>query len=123
MTMGLLSLAIWLPIVSGTVLLVMGRRQHPGTVRWVALLAALASFAVTLPLVAGFDNASAALQFQEKFGWIERFNVNYTWGSTACRCGSSRSRPSSPSSSWSRPGRRSRTASTSTWVPSSSSRG
>ena len=78
--MGLLSLAIWLPIVSGTVLLVMGRSQHPGTVRWLALLTSLASFAVTLPIVAGFDNASAGLQFQEKFAWIERFNVNYHLG-------------------------------------------
>ena len=78
--MGLLSLAVWLPIVSGTVLLVIGRNQHPGTVRWIALLASIAGFVVTLPLVTGFDNASAAFQFQEKFAWIERFNVNYHLG-------------------------------------------
>jgi NADH-quinone oxidoreductase subunit M len=76
--MGLLSLAIWLPILSGVVLLAVGRDAH--TVRWIALLAALASFVVTLPLIGGFDNGSAAMQFVEKFDWIERFNVHYHLG-------------------------------------------
>ena len=78
--MGLLSLAIWLPIIAGGLLLAIGRDDHAHSVRWMALIAAVLSFAVTLPLVSGFDNASAALQFQEKFGWIERFNVNYHLG-------------------------------------------
>ena len=78
--MGLLSLAIWLPILSGAVLLALGREEHAGKVRWVALLAAFASLVVTLPLVAGFDNTTAAMQFQEKFDWIARFNVHYHLG-------------------------------------------
>ncbi len=78
--MGLLSLAIWLPIVSGTVLLAVGRDEHAGAVRWVALIAALASFVVTLPLIGGFDSGTAAMQFQEKLAWISRFNVHYRLG-------------------------------------------
>ena len=78
--MGLLSLAIWLPILAGVVLLALGRDSQAGTVRWVALLAAFASFLVTLPLIKGFDSSTAALQFQEKMGWIERFNVHYHVG-------------------------------------------
>jgi NADH-quinone oxidoreductase subunit M len=78
--MGLLSFAIWLPILSGVVLLAFGREQNAGAVRWVALVAAFASFAVTLPLIGGFDNATAAMQFTEKLGWIERFNVHYHLG-------------------------------------------
>jgi len=78
--MGLLSLAIWLPILAGVVLLALGRDSQAGTVRWVALLAAFASFLVTLPLVKGFDSSTAALQFQEKMGWIARFNVHYHLG-------------------------------------------
>ena len=78
--MGLLSLAIWLPILSGAVLLALGREEHAGKVRWVALLAAFASLVVTLPLVAGFDNTTAAMQFQEKYDWIARFNVHYHLG-------------------------------------------
>ena len=78
--MGLLSLAIWLPIASGVLLLAFGRDQHAGAVRWAALAASLLSFAVTLPLVSGFDAGTAAMQFQEKLGWISRFNVHYHLG-------------------------------------------
>jgi NADH-quinone oxidoreductase subunit M len=78
--MGLLSLAIWLPIFAGVVLLAVGRDEHAGMVRWVALLAALLSFVVTVPLITGFDNTSAAMQFQESLPWIERFNVHYRLG-------------------------------------------
>ena len=78
--MGLLSVAIWLPILVGGVLLALGRDEHAGTVRWIALLGAIASFLVTIPLVTGFDVTSAAMQFQEKLPWIERFKVFYHLG-------------------------------------------
>ena len=78
--MGLLSLAIWTPIVFGVVLLALGRDDQARTVRWVALIGALVSFLVTLPLYAGFKIGSAAMQFVEKSPWIERFNVNYHLG-------------------------------------------
>jgi NADH-quinone oxidoreductase subunit M len=35
---------------------------------------------VTIPLITGFDNATAALQFQESLPWIARFNVHYHLG-------------------------------------------
>ena len=78
--MGLLSLAIWLPILAGVVLLAVGRDEQATAVRWGALIASLVSFVVTLPLVTGFDKGTAAMQFQEKAPWIERFNVNYHLG-------------------------------------------
>ena len=78
--MGLLSVAIWLPVAIGAVLLAVGRDEHAGVVRWVALLGAVASFLVTLPLIGSFDTASAAMQFQENLPWIERFNVRYHLG-------------------------------------------
>ena len=78
--MGLLSYAIWLPILSGVALLTLGRERSAGLVRWLALIASIASFVVTLPLVSGFDTGTAAMQFQEKFNWIERFNVHYHLG-------------------------------------------
>ncbi|MDO9360275.1 MAG: NADH-quinone oxidoreductase subunit M [Polaromonas sp.] len=78
--MGLLSLAIWMPIVIGIVLLAFGRDDQARSVRWIALIGAILSFLVTLPLLGGFDNASAAMQFVEKTSWIERFNVNYHLG-------------------------------------------
>ncbi|GAA4428916.1 NADH-quinone oxidoreductase subunit M [Acidovorax lacteus] len=78
--MGLLSLAIWTPIAFGALLLAFGRDEHARAVRWIALVGALIGLLVTLPLYAGFDNTSAALQFVEKAVWIERFNVHYHLG-------------------------------------------
>ena len=78
--MGLLSLAIWMPIVWGGILLVAGRDEHAQVVRWVALIGAFASFMVTLPLYDGFQLGTAAMQFVEKAAWIPRFNVHYHVG-------------------------------------------
>ena len=78
--MGLLSLSIWLPIAFGAVLLATGRDDRASSARWLALVGAVLSFAVTIPLITGFDNASAALQFSENLLWIERFNVRYHLG-------------------------------------------
>jgi len=78
--MGLLSLAIWTPIVVGVVLLALGRDEQAGMVRWIALAGALAGLAVTVPLYTGFEVGSAAMQFVEKSLWIERFNVHYHLG-------------------------------------------
>ena len=80
MGFGLLSVSIWLPIAFGLLLLALGRDDHPGAARWLALLGSVASFVVTLPLISGFDKGSAALQFQENLPWIERFNVRYHLG-------------------------------------------
>ncbi len=78
--MGLLSLAIWTPIVFGVVLLALGRDEHVPLVRWLALVGALAGLVVTVPLYAGFELGTAAMQFVEKRSWIETFNVHYHLG-------------------------------------------
>ncbi|MBI3350310.1 MAG: NADH-quinone oxidoreductase subunit M [Burkholderiales bacterium] len=76
----LLSLAIFLPIVCGAVLLAIGRDEQAHAVRWLALVAAVASFLVTLPLITGFDTTTAAMQFVENQPWVERFNIHYHLG-------------------------------------------
>ena len=78
--MGLLSLAIWTPIFFGVVLLALGRDDQARSVRWLALIGAVVSLLVTLPLYAGFDASTSAMQFVEKARWIDRFNVNYHVG-------------------------------------------
>ncbi len=78
--MGLLSLAIWTPIAFGVVLLAIGRDDQARAVRWLALIGALVSFLITLPLYSGFQVGTSAMQFVEKAPWIERFNVNYHLG-------------------------------------------
>ena len=78
--MGLLSLAIWLPIAFGAALLALGRDNQARVVRWLALVGAVTSFLVTLPVVDAFKLGTSAMQFVEKAPWIERFNVNYHLG-------------------------------------------
>ncbi|MDP3309755.1 MAG: proton-conducting transporter membrane subunit, partial [Polaromonas sp.] len=78
--MGLLSLAIWTPIFFGVVLLALGRDEQARSVRWIALIGALVSFLVTLPLYSGFELGTAAMQFVEKAAWIDRFDINYHLG-------------------------------------------
>ena len=78
--MGLLSLAIWTPIIFGVLLLTVGRDDQAHSVRWIALVGAVVSFLVTLPLYDGFKLGTSAMQFVEKGSWIARFNVNYHLG-------------------------------------------
>ena len=78
--MGLLSLAIWTPILFGMLLLVIGRDDQAKSVRWIALVGAVISFLATLPLYSGFKLGTSAMQFVEKGSWIARFNVNYHIG-------------------------------------------
>jgi NADH-quinone oxidoreductase subunit M len=78
--MGLLSLSIWTPIFFGVVLLAFGRDDQAKIVRWVALIGAVISLLVTLPLYDGFKLGTSAMQFVEKTPWISAFNVNYHLG-------------------------------------------
>ena len=78
--MGLLSLAIWTPIFFGLVLLALGRDDQAYAVRWLALVGAVISLLVTLPIYSGFQVDSASMQFVEQLPWIERFNIHYHLG-------------------------------------------
>ena len=78
--MGLLSLAIWTPVIFGVVLLAWGRDERARAVRWVALIGALVSFLITLPLYTGFELGTAAMQFVEDTPWIAQFNIRYHLG-------------------------------------------
>lgn len=80
MQMGLLSLAIWLPICFGLLLFLFGRPEQSGMVRWLALVGSLVGLAVTIPLITGFDSTSAVMQFEEKSVWVERFSIFYHLG-------------------------------------------
>ncbi len=73
----LLSLAIWIPILAGLLVLAVGGDQRAPLQRWLALAGAVLGFLVTIPLYTGFDAASAGFQFVEKQLWIETFNIHY----------------------------------------------
>jgi len=76
----ILSIAIWMPIVFGLVVLAVGNDRNPGPARWIALIGSILSFIVTIPLMTDFDTDSAKLQFVEHAKWIERFNISYYLG-------------------------------------------
>src|SRR5437016_266138 len=72
----LLSLAIWVPVVAGVLVLALGERYA----RWTALVGSILGFLVTIPLYTGFDLQNPGMQFVQLVPWIERFNVNYHLG-------------------------------------------
>ncbi len=76
----LLSLAIWIPIVAGLLILAVGRDTNPGLSRILALIGALAGLLITFPLYTNFDASSTVMQFVELAPWIPRFNINYHLG-------------------------------------------
>jgi NADH-quinone oxidoreductase subunit M len=76
---GLLSVLIWLPILAGLVVLVLGERSIV-LGRWVALLAALATFLISIPAYTGFDTGTVGLQFTQKLSWIPSLNAFYSLG-------------------------------------------
>ena len=76
----LLSLAIWVPILAGLVVLATGSDRNAPLARALSLIGAVAGLLVTIPLYTGFDLHTPAMQFVELKPWIPRFNVNYHLG-------------------------------------------
>jgi NADH-quinone oxidoreductase subunit M len=75
-----LSLAIWLPIAFGVLIMSFGNDKNAAATRGLSLMAAVISFLVTLPLYFGFDSTTAAFQFTETLPWIEAFGASYRLG-------------------------------------------
>ncbi|KMM76903.1 NADH:ubiquinone oxidoreductase subunit M [Xanthomonas sp. NCPPB 1128] len=73
----LLSILIWLPIIGGALVLAL---RDARAARWASLLVALLTFALSLPLLTGFDYASDALQFVETHAWIPAYDIGYNLG-------------------------------------------
>jgi NADH-quinone oxidoreductase subunit M len=78
--MAYLSLAIFVPIVAGVATLVIRDDRDAAQARFIALIGAIAGFAVTIPLWLGFDTSTAAMQFVEQSEWVPRFDINYHLG-------------------------------------------
>ena len=81
---GLLTLAITLPIIGALVLMVIPNRDgaKDGLIRWLAFAIAMLAFAVSLVLWAGFDSSPSApaFQFVERAAWIPQFGIEYYVG-------------------------------------------
>jgi NADH-quinone oxidoreductase subunit M len=77
--LGLLSVAIWLPIAGGLVTLGFGD-QRARAARWAALVSSLLTLAACVSLYAGFANGTAKFQFIERVAWIPALNSQYYLG-------------------------------------------
>ncbi|MBI1174732.1 MAG: NADH-quinone oxidoreductase subunit M [Sideroxydans sp.] len=75
-----ISVAIWLPIVFGLLVLATGNDRNAQLARVIALLGAVLGFLVTIPLYIGFDKMTSAMQFVEMYDWIRRYNIHYHVG-------------------------------------------
>jgi len=76
----IISLAIWVPILAGILVLFTGDDRRASLARWLALAGSIAGFLATLPLYTGFDFANGGFQFQERLSWIPAFNIHYHLG-------------------------------------------
>lgn len=76
----LLSLAIWVPILSGFVVLATGSDRNAPLARMFALVGAVAGLLVTVPLYLRFDTTTPAMQFVELAPWIPLFSIAYHLG-------------------------------------------
>ncbi|MCE1181932.1 MAG: NADH-quinone oxidoreductase subunit M [Rhodocyclales bacterium] len=79
-TYPLLSLAIWIPIFAGALVLATGSDRNAPLARMLALTGAVLGFLVTIPLWSGFDISNGGMQFVELKAWIPQFNINYHLG-------------------------------------------
>jgi NADH-quinone oxidoreductase subunit M len=81
----ILSILIWLPIVGGILLLVIGddndvMSSRAVTMRIVALGMSALTFVVSIALYKWFDNTTGAMQFVERTSWIPALDVYYYVG-------------------------------------------
>jgi NADH-quinone oxidoreductase subunit M len=76
----LLSWVIWLPIVSGLLVLATGSDRNAALARIIALIGSITGFVISLPLYTRFDRNSSDMQFVEQANWIPAFNINYSLG-------------------------------------------
>jgi NADH-quinone oxidoreductase subunit M len=76
---GLLSVVIWLPILGGIFTLALGDARA-GAARWAALLSALATLAVCVPLYTRFVNGTSNFQLIERLPWIPALHAQYYLG-------------------------------------------
>jgi len=74
------SAVIWTPILGGIWLFLAAGERAPALAKRIALAVAVVTFLFSLPLYAGFDTSTAAMQFVERGSWIAAFDIEYHVG-------------------------------------------
>ncbi len=75
----ILSILIWLPILGGVAVLLVGD-QRAALARLLTLLISALVFVFSIFMLMAFEPSSAAMQFSELSPWIATFDVNYHLG-------------------------------------------
>ncbi len=75
-----LSVAVWLPIIFGVLVLATGDDKNARLARILAMVGSVLGFLVTIPLYTGFERDTSEMQFVEMHNWITRFNIHYHLG-------------------------------------------
>ncbi len=77
--MNLLDAVLWLPL-AGFILVLLVPRERVRAIRQLALGISIATFALSLALLAGFDRGSAAFQYESNLPWIPSPAIRYHIG-------------------------------------------
>ena len=75
----LLSILIWLPILGGGSVLLIGNNRAP-LAKWTSVGISILVFILSINLFLDFDTSTSAMQFVEKTSWITQFNIFYHLG-------------------------------------------
>ena len=75
----LLSILIWLPILGGGSVLLIGN-DRGSLAKWTSAVISVLVFILSLNLFLDFDTSTSAMQFVEKASWISQFNIFYHLG-------------------------------------------
>ncbi|MBI5050771.1 MAG: NADH-quinone oxidoreductase subunit M [Nitrospirae bacterium] len=72
-----LTWTVFLPVIGAVLLLFL---RNAGVIRWFSLLITLATFVISLPILAHFDKSTYKMQFAERHEWITSWGINYFVG-------------------------------------------
>ena len=73
----ILSIMIWLPILSGLGLLFIAEEKHKDMMRCIALGSTVVTLILGINLYSAFDVTTPSMQFVERNTWIQSLNIEY----------------------------------------------
>ncbi len=76
----LLSSLIWLPMLGAVVCLMVSSDTSPNRARIIAVIIALMSLALCVPLVSHFNTVGYQMQYTENHAWIPAYGIHYALG-------------------------------------------
>lgn len=75
-----LSVLIFLPIVSAILIMFMGDEDQPDRARYIAMMTIVFSLFLCAFLFLRFDTQTFSMQFTENYAWLPMFGINYSLG-------------------------------------------